>query len=612
MRQCIKDSVTVLMITVYAISYSLYGQQTTSGRAANLEDIKMQMSKKMAERNLPGLSVAVFENYEVIWTHQWGIKATDAPDKIDTNTAFSTASTTKAVVAMLCGILEEKGIINLDDPIENYLKRYTLQKSKYTVDVAVTWKHLLSHTGGTTHSGFADFYEGDQIPTPLQSLKGELLPRYDKEIDFMFTPGTDWAYSGGGYVLLQVALEDHLDQPIADLVQQYIFTPLGLQHTTLKQPNELGFLTNVAKVHDNKGNVIKTGLPITPQVAPSGMWSTPSDLAKIAIEMQNALRDNNNKLISNSVAQRITEIVSLHTVGGWSAGWNRSFGFGNNSWFSHGGSNTGVGGEFMATMKGGNGLAILANGEKPNRIPVMNALRLEIMNLLEWNHILQDPKVNVPKELSEAIIGSYADFLYESEGLNRIIEEDGQLYMASPVFEFMLEREKSKMIYMGDYTFKIDEYPNKIKFLLNTESQLTGLLIYRDTLDSKAVRFSLDQIRNNTSKITEAFLYQEMEEAKKTYHQIKKEDPTLNIEGLLNGFGYLFYMENKLEKATEVLKFNCEEHPDSWNTYDSLAEIYEARGNLKLAGKHYTKAMSLNPSSDYKKRVKQKIAGYKE
>lgn len=74
----------------------------------------------------------------------------------------------------------------------------------------------MNHTAGSTQHGFADFYEGNEIPTIQPSLLGQ-IPRYDKEIEFLFTPGTSWQYSGGGYVIIQMALEDFLNKPIAEL-----------------------------------------------------------------------------------------------------------------------------------------------------------------------------------------------------------------------------------------------------------------------------------------------------------------------------------------------------------------------------------------------------------
>ncbi|WP_278550970.1 serine hydrolase domain-containing protein [Elizabethkingia bruuniana] len=302
----------------------------------------MKINQQLEKYKLPGFSLVVFENYKIVYSNQFGLKSVNSKEKIDENTAFSTASISKPITALLCHILEEKGLINLNDPIDRYLKRWHLPKSKFTENNSPTWKQFLNHTAGTSQGGFEDHYEGETIPTITQSLLGQ-IPRYDKEIEFLFTPGTNFEYSGGGYVIIQMALEDTLNKSIAELAQEYIFSPLGMKNTTMVQPNEKGFLTNVALVHDKDGKVIRTGLPITPQVGASGMWSTPTDLAKLSIEIQNALRNKNNKVISHQVAKKVTEVTAFkNAVGGWSYGWQKSFGYSNYDWFSCNGSNTGV------------------------------------------------------------------------------------------------------------------------------------------------------------------------------------------------------------------------------------------------------------------------------
>ncbi|SHG28632.1 serine hydrolase domain-containing protein [Chryseobacterium vrystaatense] len=428
----------------------------------------LQIEPQLKKYNLPGFSLVVFENYKVVYSHQWGVKSMDSKEKIDGNTAFSTASISKPITALLCYILEEKGLINLNDPIDKYLKRWHLPKSKFTENNNPTWKPFLNHTSGTSQGGFEDHYEGETIPTLKQSLLGQ-IPRYDREIEFLFTPGTSFEYSGGGYVIVQMALEDTFNKPIAELAREYIFSPLGLKNTTMTQPDEKGFPSNVALVHDKDGKVIKTGLPITPQVGPSGMWSTPADLAQLSMEIQNALRNKNNKVISHAVAKKVTEVTALkNAVGGWSYGWQKSFGYNNYDWFSCNGSNTGVGGSTFATMTDGNGFVFLANGEKPNRIPVMTQTQKKILTLMNWEGKTSNEEIQeMPLSLKKQLIGTYDDFLYSQGVATKIIEKNNRLYVESPLLDHFKGKNDNELVYLKNGLFKITDYPNLLKFDFN-------------------------------------------------------------------------------------------------------------------------------------------------
>ncbi|WP_338766485.1 serine hydrolase domain-containing protein [Bernardetia sp. ABR2-2B] len=444
----------------------------------------LNITQQLEKHKLAGFSLVIFKNYKIVYSSQDGVKSTATQEKIDKNTAFSTASIAKPVVSLLCHLLEEKGLINLDDPIDSYLKRWHLPKSKFTENTSPTWKQFLNHTAGTSQQGFADFYEGDTIPTIKQSLLGQ-LPRYDKEIEFLFTPSTSWQYSGGGYVIIQMALEDSLKKPISELAQKYIFSPLGLSNTTMIQPNEKGFLKNVALVHDQENKVIKTGLPITPQVAPSGLWSTPTDLAKFTIEIQNALRNKNNKVISTTIAKKITEVTALkNAVAGWSYAGQRSFGYNNYDWLRCGGSNTGVGSDIFATMTDGNGFVYMANGEKQNRFPVFHQTRIKLLTLMDWNkEIPKEDIQEIPQSLKEKLVGTYNDLLYGQEGLpTKIVEKEGHLYVESMFFQRYAGKNKTELLYLKNGLFKIVDYPNLLK--LNFENdKLNSVILIRDNMN---------------------------------------------------------------------------------------------------------------------------------
>lgn len=480
-----KNTIYLLLLLVMVSSCQSLNKALTAKRDYSFLTDSLNIDKQLAQYKLAGFSVVVFENYKIVYSNQFGVKAIDAKEKIDQNTAFSTGSISKSVTALLCFMLEEKGLIDLDNPIDPYLKRWHLPKSKFTENSSPTWRQFLNHTSGTTQDGFEDHYEGESIPTLKQSLLGQ-IPRYDQEIEFSFTPGTSWQYSGGGYTIIQMALEDTFNKPIAVLASEYIFSPLGMNNTTMIQPNENGFLKNVALVHDKDGKVIKTGLPITPQVAPSGMWSTPTDLAKLTIEIQNALRNKNNKVISNIVAKKVTTVTSLKdAVGGWSYGWQKSFGYNNYDWFWANGSNTGVGGTIGGTMTDGNGFVFLANGEKPNRFPVMIHTQKTILQLMDWKgKMLTEDIQEIPKALKEKLVGTYDDFLYSQGVETKIVEKNNRLYVESMLVEHFKGKNEAELIYLKNGLFRIVDYPNLLQFEFD-QGKPSAVILTRDHLTSK-------------------------------------------------------------------------------------------------------------------------------
>ncbi|AZA84368.1 hypothetical protein C1637_05870 [Chryseobacterium lactis] len=591
---------TLLLLCLFMTGYGQTKKKSKDGADPKFDSLKISAEKLMRLKKLKGLSVAVFENYKVIWTNQWGVKEAGSPEKIDVNTAFSTASISKPITAIVCAILEEKGLINLDEPISKYIKRWELPKSDFTKDTEVTWKHLLSHTSGTSQGGFEDYYQGDSIPNIVQSLNGILLPRTKEPIKFLFKPGTNWEYSGGGYVIVQLALEDHLQKPMSAIVKEYLLDPLRLKNSTMIQPNEKGFLTNIAKVHNDNGEIIRTGIPITPQVAPSGLWSTPSDLAVIAIEMQKALLGKGNKVISSHVARKVTDIVTLMGPRGWGYGWQRGVGWGNQEWFFHDGSNTGVGGDVLANMKNGSGIVILANGDKPNRFPLMSHVKNKVFNILHWN-IPKDTKrvKKVPENLAKVVIGVYNEFLlgYTRIGMNTIFQENNELYINSPVLKQDIGIGKNKMYYLGNNTFMIDNYPNLVQFDLNKNNELVGMTIFKEKENVKELIIPIEKLKTVDTKLYDAFINNDSAKALLLYQQLKMEYPTINFENALNSLGYQLYAENRSTDAFHVFDFNVKEFPKSSNVYDSRAEYYFNNKQYVLAKKDYEKCLELNPES---------------
>ncbi len=219
-------------------------------------------------------------------------------------------------------------------------------------------------------------------------------------------------------------------------------------------------------------------------------------MAKLAIAMQKALRGDKDSLISQKTAEKLTDIITLKSSSGHSLFGPRSFGFANTDWMLLGGSNTGVGGEVLASMEKGKGYAFFGNGDRPNRTPVFTSARSEIIDMMSWQQTYDGMVVqDVPKTLINAITGSYSDFLYGEVPETKIINEDGKLYYASPIFEYFIGKQKSEMIYLGDNTFKITDHPNTLRFNLDNQNSLTSITLSRNNDPNLSETIGLDKLQ---------------------------------------------------------------------------------------------------------------------
>lgn len=429
----------------------------TAGTAADDQSLEAILQ----EHNLPGISVAVVDDYKIVAVRAAGLKDVALGLPVDENTAFSAASISKPVSALVAAMLAEKGMLDLDAPVSRYLKRWQLPEADFAGDAPITLRHLFSHTAGTSQSGFADYFPGDTIPTLIDSLNGKYLGRGDDPIKLMWAPGSRFKYSGGGYVIAQVAMEDATGKPLAALAAELLFEPLGMVHTTMYQNGHPAFPANVAKAYNlDRSPAGPGGVPIYAQTAAAGMWTTPTDMAKLMIEIQKALAGEATEVISRSVAQETTRVHTLLKAGGWSAGWMRHLADGNLDWFSHSGYNTGIGGQVMATMEGGRAIAVFGNGVHRVRVPAIEAVIKSVIEARGWAQPLITASTDVPKGAKGRLIGHYRNinqgFFSPFHEVVTIFEEDGKLMLDNSLGG----RAPYELVHVGEGRFRIDAFVN--------------------------------------------------------------------------------------------------------------------------------------------------------
>ena len=197
---------------------------------------------------------------------------------VDGDTRFQVASMSKWITAWGVMTLVEAGKLDLDKPVSLYLKRWQLPKSKFDND-RVTVRRLLSHMAGLTDGlGYAGFKPG----TPTQSLEASLTraadtsPGHDGRVLVGIEPGTEFHYSGGGYTLLQLLIEDVSGQPFNDYMRAVVLNPLGMTRSTFVL-DETG-ASDVADFFDERGGPA-THYRFT-ALAAASLYTTTNDMTR--------------------------------------------------------------------------------------------------------------------------------------------------------------------------------------------------------------------------------------------------------------------------------------------------------------------------------------------
>jgi|GEM_PF-367334 len=603
--------------SVYALNNAANKAQTNTA-ASNVQQYEEKLSRFLAADGkqydyqafidnfkIPGMSFAVVDNYNIVFSHQAGLKESGTKQFIDANTAFSTASISKPVTATVAAMLAEQGKLDLDAPVSEYLKSWKMPSESART---ITIRQLLAHTAGMSQGGFADFHLGDDIPTLIDSLNGVKLPRYSQAISSIFSPETNWEYSGGGYVIVQVALEDITGKPLEQLAQDMIFTPLNMQNTTMYQHGDKRFLSNVAKVHDANQQVIRDGIPICPQIAPSGMWSTPTDMALFTIEYQKALAGKPTKVVSKWVAEQTTQVQTIKKTGGWAAGWMRFEAQGNIDWFSHGGSNTGTGGHVMASMQNGKGIMVFMNATTQHRNPAVNALIDNIVQNLDWQQSISASTV-IPAKHRKQLVGRY---LSAFDQIVTITEQGDELIYTNPLSIGGMSFE-GKLHYLGENgesgkiaKFALNTHANQLSVETN-ESQQAYLVFSRQGTLLKD--FSMRKIAASEVLPFEVAQTQDVKQSIAAYEAWKAQYPQSSLlsPNSLNMSGYMALGKQEFSAALNFFHVYTHLYPQNANAFDSLAEAQMLSGDTVNAIANYKRSLALNPNNDNAKTMIEKM-----
>lgn len=317
------------------------------------------LAARMAELKVPGVSIAVIHEGRIEWARGYGAKSIGGPP-VDEKTLFQAASISKPVFALAVLHQLDAGKLDLDANVNAYLKTWKLPDNEFTREQKVTLRRLLSHSAGLTVHGFPGYHAGAELPTTAQILEGA-PPTNTNPIRVDLLPGSRHRYSGGGYTLAQLVLTDVTGTSLDKLLRDTVLTPLGMSTSTFEQPLPAARGGEVAQPYRGDGTPVPGGPRVHPEVAAAGLWTTPSDLARYALGVNEALKGKSKIISAKTARTMVTPHVGMHGLGPVGGGKTPR------KYFTHGGSNAGYR-CLLVAYEDGEGAAIMTSGDNGGEI----------------------------------------------------------------------------------------------------------------------------------------------------------------------------------------------------------------------------------------------------
>lgn len=220
-------------------------------------------------------------------------------DKLNKDTLYPLASMSKMIAALGIMKLVEEQKIDLDAPVGQYLSRWSLPSSDFDAE-QVTVRRLLSHTAGLNDGlGFGDYKANETLPSLEESLSSPRASSGPVEIKLGAVPGEQWNYSGGGYLIIELLIEEVSGQPYKEYIADALFKSLGMVRSTF---SFLGDENNISKSYDASGKEV--AMYQYASAAATGLSSSTQELSLLA---QMLLAEGTSAVLNQQSVQRLRQ-----------------------------------------------------------------------------------------------------------------------------------------------------------------------------------------------------------------------------------------------------------------------------------------------------------------
>src|SRR5919202_244869 len=434
------------------------------------------LAERMAFHSVPGVSIAVINDGQIEWAKGYGVREVGKPAPVTTDTLCQACSISKAVTAVAVLRLVQDGRLDLDEDVNCYLVNWQVPSNGWW-QPRVTLRQLLTHSAGLSLPWSAGYHPDQEIPTLADVLDGAKPSNYPG-IHVTAMPGLHFRYSGGGYCILQQLLMDVLGQPFPALMQELVLEPCDMHHSAFAQPLAPERWQVAASGHRSGGEPVAGKWRIYPELAAAGLWTTPSDLARLAINLQAARGGSTTSVLAPTmVEQMLTRQIAGDERGNMGLGIFLE-GSGPASYFGHPGDNEGFTGRWLMHTTSGRGAVVLTNSDAG--WVLQDEILAAVATEYNWpDRTLGHGAASLPSGSDERLQGEYE---LRSGLMLRVSREEPSLLLHAP------HESPIMLIPAGEAVFRLGGTDSRIEFVRQANERVAALILYQEGSAMLALR----------------------------------------------------------------------------------------------------------------------------
>jgi CubicO group peptidase (beta-lactamase class C family) len=359
------------------------------------------LSERMKHYNVSGLSVAVIDNYQIMWAKGYGYADKKEGRKVTANTLFEPGSISKSLNAVAILQLAQQGKLDLYQDINQYLVNWKFPYDTVSHGNKITTAQLLSHTAGLGVHGFPGYQRDSAVAVVTDILDGR-APSNTEAVRSVTEPGKESRYSGGGILITQQMLTDLTKQRYEQYIYEHVLRPLGMTNSSYNQPPAVSQRKNLATGYKSNGNEVPGKYFVYPEKAAAGLWTTPTDICKYILEIQQAYQGKSSKVLNQEMVKlHVTPYKDDVAMGTFIQNRNGE------KYFDHTASNEGFSGLFIGGLTNGKGAAIFVNSDDASiAFELVNTIAL-VYNWAGFKKPEQITTVPVNDSITSKYIGEY-------------------------------------------------------------------------------------------------------------------------------------------------------------------------------------------------------------